>query len=105
MPLENYNVAIINMVNELAGRYGLRPYDFTAVVYSKDVQPYDIELRFESPPNDDKKMEALDRMLIDLGIPNVLESADMPRLVGSEETVYNALEAALQRAPQRGRGR
>lgn len=103
MSQHNYDVAIMNMLNELGGRYGLKPYDFSAVVCSRDERPHGIEVRFESAPNDDNKEAALDRMLTSLGIPNDPDQA--PRISGSEADVYNIIEAALQRAPRQARGR
>lgn len=103
MSLENYDIAIMNMVNELGGRYGLKPYDFSAVVYSRDERPYGIEVRFESAPSDDNKEADLDRMLTSLGVPNDPDKA--PRIAGSEADVYNIIEAALQRVPRKARGR
>ena len=99
--MENLSVAVMTAVNELAGRHGIKPYEFVAVLDTKLDHPTDIELRFESTP--DQNVPAFDRMLEDLGVPHAGD--DMPRLRGSEETIYRSLERALEKAPKRSKMR
>lgn len=100
--MENVGVAIMTAVNELARRHGIKPYEFVAVLDTKPQNHTEIELRFESPPEQDKTA-AFERMLADLGAST--SGDDMPRLRGTDEAIYKSLETALKRAPRASRTR
>lgn len=100
--MENFSVATMNLVNELADRFGLKPYDFVATVRTQTGPPFAAELRFESEPSA-TQAAAFRRMLRALGVAEVEHNA--PRLVGSEASIYQALESALEQAPRMGRAR
>jgi hypothetical protein len=96
--VDNINVAILTKLNELAERYGVRPYDFVASVYdSSDPRvPQDqAGLIFDAYPSRDRaKEERLDRMLDDLGAPD-------GNLIGTDEQIIDALDCALSKAPRK----
>lgn len=96
--LDNMEVAILSKVNELAGRYGYKPYEFVATYQSLDVDDgkHEYRLRYESGPLDGKQF---DKMLDSLGL-----HGENTALIGSDEMIYDALEAAIAKAP-RPRGR
>lgn len=96
--MENFGVALMGMVNELAGRYGLRPCDFVAALYQSPEGRAGAELRFETIPKPPKDA-GFDKMLVNLG------ARDSLTVAGSDESIYEAVEAALERAPPKSRNR
>lgn len=94
--LDNFSVAILNNVNELARRYEIDVCDFVAVVdWSPDAET---QLRFESTPEEPMKAAAFERMLRTLG---TCDYRGEPRLCGEERQVWEAVQSALARAPKR----
>jgi hypothetical protein len=92
--LDNVTVAIFTKLNELAERYGLKPYDFVAT--QRDGVGSNVVLDFEVPPTGNVRIEELyDQMLRALGIP-----ADGHSLQGSLQQIIDKLDAALHMAPQ-----
>lgn len=100
--MDNFSVATMILVNELADRFGIKPYDFVATIHTQTGQPFAAELRFECEPSA-AHAAGFRRMLGDLGVAEAGHNA--PRLLGSEKSIYRALESALERAPQKGRSR
>mgnify|MGYP001252704827 CR=1 FL=1 len=94
---DNVTAAILMGVNALAERYGLRPYDFVAVV--DDSRLRETVLRFESPPPEEKSA-AFEKMLAELGI-----AEDSLELSGSDENILDALDSALKKAPRASKHR
>jgi hypothetical protein len=93
--VDNVEIAILTKVNELAERYGIKPYRFCAVVHMND-NPTNITLQFEVPfPGDSAKAKDFDKMLDLIGF-----GKDTHSLVGSDEKIIDALDDALRRAPR-----
>ncbi len=95
---DNCTVAILSKVNELAERYGLKPYEFITTYreHDKDAAGNSATVSFGCGPADERSLARFEEMLQNLG-------AEGWELSGTERTVYEALENALQRAP-RARG-
>lgn len=92
--LDNLDVAVLSKVNELAGRYGIKPYEFVATYRSLNVDDGrgHYSLRFETAPPDAK---AFDKMLHNLGV-----NPETGELVGTTDEIYNALESAIAKSPR-----
>lgn len=89
--LDNFDVAVLSRANELAGRYGFKPYDFVATFQLHEEHGRrQWQLRYESGNLDDPKFS---KMLDSLGIPDGV-------LSGSAESIYEALDNALAKAPK-----
>ncbi len=91
--LTNCDIAILNKANELAARYGFKPYDIVATIQRNSDQSTTI-LVYENPDSWDAGKEVLfERMLVILGIGKhgILE--------GTPRDIFDALDAALARAP------
>jgi len=93
--VNNCESAILDKVNELAERWGIKPYDFIATV-GKDADGHNMVLTFESQADATHHMlDSFCKMLVDLHVPD-----DDNRLVGSGEGIYKAIEHALECAPK-----
>ena len=92
---DNCTVAILSKVNELAERYGLKPYEFITTYreHNNDAAGNSATVSFESGPAEDRSLANWEKMLQDLG-------ATGGELRGTERSVYEALESAIQRAPR-----
>src|SRR5689334_16079919 len=97
--LDNWSVAVLSRVNDLADRYGIKPYEFTAVLGIKDATHSETEyvLRFEDCHSG--KEFQYDKMLRAVGL-----SFDGDSELWGQEAILNALDTALRQAPQQ-RGR
>lgn len=94
--IDNYHLAVMTAVNELAGRHGLKPYEFSADVRSaRDVKEPPIILNFDDPPSG--RGGGYSRMISALGLS--LDS-DPLQLSGTEQHVWDTIQAALARAPR-----
>lgn len=92
--LDNFDVAVLSKVNELAGRYGIKPYEFVATGGSVPVDDGGdhYRLRFEALPPDSK---AFDTLLHNLGL-----NPEAAELVGTTEEIFKALESAIAKSPR-----
>lgn len=101
--LDNIDIAILNKVNELAGRYGIAPYEFVATVQSAETA--EVVLAFEGrAPTDPERARRYFTMIESIGIQDPHRPFG-PTLSGSAEEIWNALDRALQFAPKKGRQR
>src|SRR6059058_5400318 len=92
--LDNNDIAVLTRINELAARYGLKPYHFVATLdNSREVDG--LGVRFVVPAETDVPHEAkVKKMMHSLGVdPHGI-------LKGGEIAVIDAIDAALQRAPR-----
>ena len=95
--LTNIEIAILQRVNELAARHGLKPTDFVAVYRSRPGgEPSALE--FETV--DARVERPFVRMANALGL-----GPEDGQLEGTDEQLLNALDAALAIAPRPRRGR
>ena len=97
--IKNHQIAILNRVNELGERFGLRPEDFLASLEDDAVTAHYF-LSFDGPSgiggaNARRMREQFDKMLSCLG----LEDED-GIISGREGHVIETLDNALQRAPK-----
>lgn len=102
--IDNIDIAILTRTNELAERHGFKPYEFIATVqYEKGGSghlPGNRVLAFEIPYSGDAgREEVFFGMLDGLGVGETTG-----RLIGTEKSIIDALDAALAKAP-RMRGR
>ena len=94
--LNNVDIAVLTKVNELAERFGLKPYEFVAVVKDIDSTVHEYALDFECGPNDNALRESrFEQMLTAIGVPD-----DAHRIRGNPATIINALDHALLKAPR-----
>jgi hypothetical protein len=92
--LDNCDIAILTKLNDLAERYGLKPYDFVATVRDDPNAPTSI-LRFEAPVQGNTlREERYEKMLQSLGI-----GADGV-LNAPHSQIIDTLDTALQNAPR-----
>lgn len=90
--LDNFDVAVLCQVNELAARHGVPPHCFSASAgYRNGVYTVD----FDTP--DESAMSQFDAMLRALGIDPEGDAAD---LAGTEQFVWDKLADALRKAPR-----
>lgn len=96
MVLTNSEIAILTKFNELTERFGLKPYEFVAECKpaGNPNSPSETELAICVAPKSPDRQALLDKLMDAIGIP------DDGALRGTDEEIYNALEAALQRAPR-----
>ena len=91
--LDNFTVALFNKLNELAERYGVKPYEFVATFHdAKENAPPSLD--FEVGPKDQQKHTAFEKMLDSIGV-----DAD-GRLSGECDSIYKAIESAILIAPK-----
>jgi hypothetical protein len=88
------DIAILNKVNELAERFGIKPYEFIATVRNADSPTEQITLAYEAPPYNVEHRNAFDAMLDRLPF-----KGEDPVLDGTPEQVYEALDQAIRLAP------
>jgi hypothetical protein len=101
--IDNVDVAVLTKVNELAARFGFKPYDFVATFKAEERSGggLDWQLHYEMPASGNAlREERFDKMLNTLGIRD--EQSAM--LSGSVASIVDALDDALEKAP-RPRGR
>lgn len=92
--LDNNSVAILTKINELAERHGVRPCAFVATINTN--ANLDTVLTFESPATDNSGiMRGYAKMLDALGL-----TASTHQLIGSDEEIFAAIEAALRLIPK-----
>ena len=92
--LDNIDVAVLTKVNELADRYGLKPYDFVAT-FKRGAKGWTLE--FECPAvGNDLREERFDKMLTVIGITG----GDQAALRGDNAKIIDALDNALDLAPR-----
>lgn len=91
--IDNYSIALIGRLNELAARFGIEPYEYVVTFDSSAAGPH--VLRFESPPPLSKDV-AFGRMLELLGIGDDRHTVEIE---GSEEEIWQTVQNALARAP------
>lgn len=97
--LSNHLIAILNKVNELGERFGLKPEDFLATLEDNEAAA-DFYLRYDGPSgiggeDAKRKREQFDKMLSCLGLENEDEI-----ISGYEADVIGVLDDALRRAPR-----
>jgi len=92
--LDNIDIAILSKVNEVADRYGLKPYDFVATVQPIQDQGKSM-LAFEIPAQGNALRESRYRKMIQsIGVDE-----DTGTLEGSATHIIDALDDALRLAP------
>jgi hypothetical protein len=92
--LDNLEVAVLTKLNDLADRYGLKPYDFVAT-FKHGAKSWILE--FECPASgNDLREERYDKMLTAIGIT----SGDRAALKGDAAKIIDALDNALDFAPR-----
>jgi hypothetical protein len=95
MILDNQTIAIINRVNDLAERHGLKPYDFIAEVQF-DTQTKKLELAFTTV--EEHAIKKLEVMMNAIAGPNGMRDGD---LSGDAKEIIDALDHAITKAPKR----
>lgn len=96
--IDNYSVAVMVALNDLARRYGVQPSEFVAVLDRSSDDNGRVALRFE----------ALSSVSVDGAMTKVTKAigvAEDGRLVGTEAEILTRIELALSRAPVVSRGR
>ena len=94
--LDNIDVAVLTKVNELAERYGLKPYNFVATFKHDGKESYVLD--FECPASGNGlREERYDKMLTAIGIAPGQDSA---MLTGNPGQIIDALDNALEHAPR-----
>ncbi len=93
LSVTNKQVAILNKVNELAERYGLKPTDFNAALQLSE----DWKLEYNTSPKDPEKKKQFDKMLKSLGVDT---NQQYPSMVTEADNIYTALEKAISLAPR-----
>lgn len=92
--LDNVDVAVLTKVNDLAERFGLKPYDFVATA-SHGEKGYALD--FECPAaGNELREKRFDNMLTALGIT----VTDRATLSGEPAQIIDALDNALEHAPR-----
>lgn len=99
---DNLDVAVLILTNELASRYGVKPFEFVAVFRDDASSGKKWSLEFESyPRGNELRADRFEAMLRTLGIG----AGDNAILQGASSEIYNALEHAIDVAPPVGRHR
>ena len=93
MPLDNLSVAALQLLNEIAERHGLRPYQFVAKTMHKDDGAWVV--RFESPP-DPGSARGFQSMMRALGVAD-----DQMDIEGSEQEIWDRLVRARSQCRSR----
>ena len=89
--LDNFDVAVMTKLNELADQRGLKPYDFVATL-KWDAPASKYVLRFELlTAGNSPSEERYEKMLNDLDIAN----DPVTQLVGTPRQIIDALDNAL----------
>jgi len=93
--LDNVTIAILTKVNELADRFGIKPYDFVAVI-DNDHKNFTV-LRYEVPVSGEPtKVARFDKMLDLVGLGETTHE-----LKGTNAQIIDALDNALQFSPKK----
>lgn len=93
MIIENITVAVLTKVNQLAERYGLKPYDFVAEYHVHTDKPEN-ELCFTVAPKSEVKQKILESMMDALGVN------EDGALLATDQVIIDALDNAMRRAPK-----
>jgi len=92
--LDNVQIAILTKVNELAARFGLKPYEFVAVINNSD-ERFTV-LKYEVPVSGQPAKEAKFGKMLDLiGLGEATHE-----LKGTDAQIIDALDNALRLAPK-----
>lgn len=91
--LDNFDVAVLTIVNALAERYGIMPHEFSAGAESSESQ---YRVVFDTP--DPCVASKFDQMMCDMGLDPDGDAA--PELSGREQDVWRTLSEALRKAPR-----
>lgn len=91
--IDNYSVAVLVALNELALRYSIRPCDFVATVGFRASDS--VEVRFEAPPADRVTQKRFHDILVAVGA-----SMETLSVAGTERDIYDRIEAAIRVAPK-----
>jgi len=90
---DNVDIAVLTRFNDLAARYGLKPYDVVAEFTSPAANLW--ALHFGSvPSNDLHKERQFAKMLRALGVRDGLT------LKGQDREIIDALDSAIDHAPK-----
>jgi hypothetical protein len=93
--LDNIDVAILTRVNDLAERYGLKPYDFVATTKSAE-QEGKHTLAYETPASGNElREERYEKMLDSIGVDQ-----ETGQLTASYQHIIDSLDNALALAPR-----
>jgi len=93
--LDNLQIAILTRVNDLAARFGIKPYEFVATVDNHSDMSFLI-LRFEVPVSGNPAKEVkFDKMLDLIGL-----GENTHELKGTDAQIIDALDNALRLAPK-----
>ena len=90
--IDNQDIAVLTRVNDLAERYGVKPYDFVATVGHNDKNEY--HLAYETKPDNPLVKVQFDKMLASLG-PKIAETGE---LVADPKDIIKTLDEALRRS-------
>lgn len=94
--IDNIYIAILLKVNELASRYGIKPYEFVATIHNR-TDDDNLTLQYEIPVSGDQSKELrFNQMLDQVGIGDTNHA-----LSGSDQQIIDALDNALHLAPKR----
>ena len=91
MILSHLEIAVLMRVNELADRYGVKPYEFSTSFYLKDGKCH---LGYDTAPEDDPQGKKYERMLEAVGAQNGDE------LVGDYRDIIEKLDQAIKKTPR-----
>jgi hypothetical protein len=92
--LDNIDIAILTKVNELADRFGIKPYEFTATL-RHDLEVNGRGLKFIIPgETSDLRSLPVKKMFATLQV----DASGL--LKGGEIALINALDQALEQAPK-----
>ena len=94
--LDNVNVVVLSKVNELAERYGLKPYHFVAT-FKHGAKGWTLDLECPASGNAVRE-ERFDTMLQAIGITPGNDKGAI--LTGDTAKIINALDNALEHAPR-----
>jgi hypothetical protein len=94
--IDSQEFAIFSRINELAERWGLKPYDIRATIeYRHDPRTNKITLGYESRPKDVDKAAKFTQMLASIGISGMDWDLD-----GTPQQIIDTLDDGLSRAPR-----
>lgn len=97
--MDSIEIALLTKLNDLADRYGVKPFEFLARIRSS--YQHKMTLEVENPfPLDLDQADRFMSMLGDIGLETI-ESEKIAVLKGSAEEIWQALDNALQHAPRK----
>lgn len=92
--LDSIDIAILTRINDLAARYGVKPYEFVATL-DHSLEVSGMGVKFVVPGETGPRQEAkVKKMLESIGVD------DMGVLKGGEKAVIDAIDAAFNVAPK-----